>query len=280
MTRAVVVLSGGGAKTAAHAGAVRALREAGIAPVRFVATSMGAVVAAALAAGVPPEEVPRRLAAVGPTGVKAHPLASVGGLYLDGILQTAPFRAAVRQVVPAQRFAELAVPLTVTAVDLNRLELLCFGHGGLEAPLLDVLTATCALPPYFAAVPWEGRALADGGLRGPLPLAAVGDEEGLPVVAVDVGPGFDLGAAPRPARGPALVRAADSAIGILMAQTVADQLALWRATGRTLLYVRPRVERDATFRIERMQDYAEEGYRATRATLAALDSSGSRANFR
>ncbi|MCU0620439.1 MAG: patatin-like phospholipase family protein, partial [Gemmatimonadales bacterium] len=206
MTRAVVVLSGGGAKTAAHAGAMRALREAGIAPARYVATSMGAVVAAALAAGTPPDEIPARLAQVGPAGVKAHPLASVGGLYLEGILQTAPFRAAVRQVVPAARFADLAVPLTVTAVDLHRLELLQFGHGGVDAPLLDVLTATCALPPYFAPVAWEGRALADGGLRGPLPLAAVGEVDTLPVIAVDVGPGFDLGALPRPARGPALVR--------------------------------------------------------------------------
>ena len=74
MTRAVVVLSGGGAKTAAHAGAVQALREAGIEPARFVATSMGAVVAAALAAGVHPSEIPERLAQAGPAGLRAHPL--------------------------------------------------------------------------------------------------------------------------------------------------------------------------------------------------------------
>jgi NTE family protein len=275
VTRAVVVMSGGGAKTAAHAGAVQALLEAGVEPARFVATSMGAVVAAALAAGVPPSEIPDRLAQAGPAGLRPHPLTVVGGLYLEGLLQAAPFRAALRRVVGCDRFSDLRVPLTVTAVDIVRLELLRFGFGGHDAPLIDVLGATCALPPYFAPVIIGGRPLADGGLRGPLPLAAIGDTGGLPVVAIDVGPGFDLGAAPRPDRGPALVRSAETAIGILMAQTVEDQLALWRADGRPLVYVRPQVERDATFRVERVHAYAAEGYRATSAALAALDSAGS-----
>jgi hypothetical protein len=68
------------------------------------------------------------------------------------------------------------------------------------------------------------------------------------------------------------VRSADTAIGILMAQTVEDQLPLWRESGRALVYVRPQVERDATFRVERVHAYAAEGHRATAAVLAALDS--------
>jgi hypothetical protein len=75
------------------------------------------------------------------------------------------------------------------------------------------------------------------------------------------------------------VRSADAAIGILMAQTVEDQLALWRDGGRQLLYVRPRMERDATFRVERVHAYAAEGYRATAAALSALDSAGSSARL-
>src|SRR3970282_1160917 len=50
--RVVLVLSGGGAKSLAHVGAWRALEEKGLTPSHIVATSMGAVIGAALAAGL------------------------------------------------------------------------------------------------------------------------------------------------------------------------------------------------------------------------------------
>jgi hypothetical protein len=55
-----------------------------------------------------------------------------------------------------------------------------------------------------------------------------------------------------------------------MAAHTQEQLARWRAeAGRPpLMYVRPAIERYATFRVERMREYAEQGYRATREALA------------
>ena len=58
--RVVLVLSGGGAKAAAHLGAVRALRASGVVPTRYVGTSMGAVIATGLAAGLSPDDVAAR----------------------------------------------------------------------------------------------------------------------------------------------------------------------------------------------------------------------------
>ncbi|MGH7581128.1 MAG: patatin-like phospholipase family protein, partial [Gemmatimonadales bacterium] len=113
-----VVLSGGGAKTAAHIGAARALAEAGLVPVRYVATSMGAVVAAALAGGAT-EDLVDRLAEAGRTGIARDPLAVARGLYARSLLRAAPFRRAVESLVPARRFADLPVPLTVSVVDLD-----------------------------------------------------------------------------------------------------------------------------------------------------------------
>src|SRR4051812_33350134 len=55
---AAVVLSGGGAKTAAHLGACRALKEAGFEPTWYVATSMGAVIAAGVGRGGGDDEAP------------------------------------------------------------------------------------------------------------------------------------------------------------------------------------------------------------------------------
>ncbi len=272
MNGAILVLSGGGAKAAAHCGAVRALRERGIEPSRYVATSLGAVVAAALASGAEPDTVVRALMHEAPSGIRPHPLAAVAGIYLEGLVRAAPFRAAIERILTERSFAELAVPLTVTAVDIDKLELVVFGHGGIDAPLLDVLMASCALPPYFPPVSLGGRMLRDGGLMGHLPLAAVGETGGLPVIVVDVGPGFDNGREPKPPGGPPLIRAVDESIGILMAQLAVDQVARWRHERGPLLYVRPKVERNATFNAGRARVYADEGYLAMREALGALDS--------
>jgi NTE family protein len=272
------VLGGGGAKTAAHVGAARAIAEAGLIPLRYVATSMGAVVAAALAGGAEREALVWRLAEAGRAGVVRDPLAIVKGLFARSLLRAGPFRRAVEQLVPARRFAELAVPITVSVVDLDTGELLLFGEGGEDAPLVDVLCASCALPVYFPAGKLAGRRCGDGGLRGPLPLDVAARLARETVVAVDVGPGFDaVDAGPEghddtPGKtAPPVVRAHDDAVAVLMANATAAQLAFWRAdAGRPpLVYVRPRVERSATFRVDRVRRYADDGYRATRDALAA-----------
>jgi NTE family protein len=263
-----LVLSGGGAKAAAHIGVWRALTERGIAPVQVVATSMGAVVGAALCAGVGPDELLERLAAMGPKGVVRSRTAPIRGLFARGLLRAEPFRAAVAALVPARSFRDLRVPLTVTAADLDRGVTVRFGAGGEDAPLVDVLCATCALPLYYPPVVIAGRRLADGGLRGPLPLGAVSVAGVERVIAVDVGPGFDA-AAPAPGTRPlpAMLQAHDEAIGVLMANATESALALWRATPGLppLSYLRPTLERAATFRVDRVRGYAEAGYAAIMA---------------
>jgi hypothetical protein len=66
-----------------------------------------------------------------------------------------------------------------------------------------------------------------------------------------------------------LVRAHNDATGILMAANSALELELWRsdASRPRLVYVRPNVEKNATFRMDLARRYADEGYRATRAAL-------------
>ncbi|MGH7499670.1 MAG: patatin-like phospholipase family protein [Gemmatimonadales bacterium] len=270
-SRAVtVVLSGGGAKAAAHLGAVRALDESGMTPVRYVATSMGAVIAAGLASGMAEDDLLARLTEVGSRGISRDRLALFRGLFAHSLFRPEPFRRAVEALLGVRRFADLRVPLTVTVTDLDTGELLLYGAGARDAPLVDVLVASCALPLYFPPVQLDGRRCGDGGLRGVLPLDAAAHAGMEPVVAVDVGPGFELatGAVLDPV--PALVQAHDEAVGTLMAAHTLEQLARWRAeAGRPpLTYVRPAIERYATFRVERMRDYAEQGYRATREAIA------------
>ena len=264
-----MVLSGGGAKTAAHLGASRAVREAGYEPAWFVATSMGAVVAAGLASGVGNDELLERIATIGSRSIVRDPLAPVAGLFLRSLLRAGPLRRFIEELVPARRFSDLSIPLTVTAVDLDTGELALFGAGAQLAPLVDVLCASCALPMYYPPVVLGGRRYGDGGLRGVVPLEPAAELDVELVIAVDVGPGFDVPAPAELPRVPSMIRAHDEAVGILMAANSESQLALWRADlGRPpLVYVRPRVERDATFRVDRVREYANEGRRATRDAL-------------
>jgi NTE family protein len=264
-----VVLSGGGAKTAAHLGASRALKEAGFEPTWYVATSMGAVVAAGLASGIGSDELLERMAKLGPRGIVRNRWTPVAGLFLRSLLKPDPLRAAIESIVPARRFSDLTIPLTVTAVDLDTGELVLFGSGASDAPLIDALCASCALPLYYPPMILNGRRFGDGGLRAVVPLDPAAELQVELVLAVDVGPGFDQPPLSNPPPTPPMIRAHDDAIGILMAANTQSQLALWRADrGRPpLVYVRPRVERNTTFRIDRVLEYANEGRRATREAL-------------
>jgi len=267
----VAVLSGGGAKAAAHLGALRALAEAGLRLDHIIATSMGAVMGTLVAAGLTPEEALERAVQVRGEDIGSiDPIGLLKGVWSRSLLRPERLRHTLRKVVPVRRFDELKLPLTVTATDLDSGARALFGAAGRDAPLLEVLYASCALPVFFPPGIIAGRRYADGGLRGPLPLeVSLGLQPGL-VFAVDAGPGLDEAIPDTRPRYPALVESHDGAIHILMAEATAGALALWRAIAARppLVYVRPRVERGGTFHVDRLRDYAAEGHRAAARALA------------
>ena len=68
----------------------------GFEPAWFVATSMGAVVAAGLASGVGNEELLDKIAEAGRRSIVRDPLTPVAGLFLRSLLKPAPLRNADR----------------------------------------------------------------------------------------------------------------------------------------------------------------------------------------
>lgn len=271
--RVVAVLSGGGAKAAAHLGVVRVLQAAGIVPTHYVGTSMGAVIASGLAAGLTPDEGAKRLLALRPRDIFAlDRSALIRGLWARSLLRAEPFRTTLEGLLPVTRFGELAVPLSVTATDLDSGEELVFGAGGADVPLLDALCASCALPPFFPPFLLDGRRCADGGLRAVVPLAVAARIPADLVVAVDVGSGFDM--LPAEATGPEpppLIGLAGDAQRVLMASNTALARELWERTpGRApLLWIRPRVRLAETFALDQLTWYLAEGERAATSALAA-----------
>ncbi len=270
--RVTAVLSGGGVKAAAHLGAVRAMGEAAVAPTRYIGTSMGAVMAAGLAAGLTPAELLERARGIRRRDVaRLSPAALVQGFFATALLHPEPLQRTLARLVPATRFDQLPIPLTVTAADLDTGALVVFGAGGEDAPLLDALYASCALPLWYPPHEMAGRRLADGGLRGPLPLSTAARFAADLVVAVDAGPGFDAVPATGRLAPPPLIRMHTQATGVLMANNSELELSLWKKSPERppLVYVRPVAERGATFALRNLARYEQEGYEAARKALAA-----------
>jgi NTE family protein len=272
----VVVLSGGGVKAAAHIGAWRAITEAGMVPSRVVGTSMGAIIGAALASGCSPDDLSEKVSSIKRGDVAAlNPLALFAGIRARSVLRASPLRRTIEHIVPARRFADLEIPLTVTTTDLDSGEQVLFGSGGEDAPLVDVLYASAALPVYYPSTVINGRRLGDGGIRSVLPLEVAATAPCDFVIAIDTGPGFEErgGAAPRI---PPLMRAHGDAVGILMAGTTQSTLEWWRRTDGLprLLYLRPKVESGVTFEVEKIRDYESRGYLAAIEMLQNEDGAG------
>ena len=171
---------------------------------------MGAVIAAALAAGSRPGGAagaarPRSAGA----GIVRDPLAPVPGSSPGRCSGRRRSAAPSKQLVPARRFADLPVPLTVTVVDLDTGELLLFGAGGAGRAAggraLRHLRAAGVFPAGHA---WRAAAAATAGSGARCRSRRPRGWRVETVVAVDVGPGFDLrsaGASPAvasPADGP------------------------------------------------------------------------------
>ena len=268
MSRVVAVFGGGGAKSLAHAGAWKALLEAGLRPSHIVGTSMGGVIGAAFAAGSSYDrlvEIALSLQRKDFAALDAWSLAK--GVFAGNILKPGPLKRTIARLVPATRFAELQIPLTITATDLDSGELVLFGALGQDAPLVDALYASCALPLYLPPEAIDGRRLGDGGLRAVVPIDVARRIAADLVVAVDVGPGFDEPPAAKKAAIPPLVRAHGEAIRVMMAAQTERAIAMWPKDAPRLVVVRAVAEREATFAVDAAERFLKAGYDATKRAL-------------
>lgn len=172
-----LALGGGGARGLAHIAVIEALDEMGVKPLAVAGTSIGALIGAAYAAGMPGKdirryviglahdrsEIIRRLGAAR-AGTLADLFAGAFGLatQIDAEKFCAQF---LPEAIPDD-FAALHIPLTVMTTDL---------HGRRETPLTSgplraALAASIAIPGLLRPVVIGGRVFIDGGTTNPLPF--------------------------------------------------------------------------------------------------------------
>ncbi|MEW6337480.1 MAG: patatin-like phospholipase family protein [Acidobacteriota bacterium] len=205
-----LVLSGGGARGAAHIGALRVLEELHVVPDLVVGTSMGSIVGGLYASGWSPDEIEQLLLSVdwaemfSDRVVRAErsfrrkqddvTLLIQGRLRFDGWRTYAPPGAVVGQRLEslldtiemrsttAEDFDDLPIPYRAVAVDLATARPVVIGRGRLSV----AMRASMSIPGLFAPVELDGKRLADGGAVANLPVSVARDLGATSIIAVDI----------------------------------------------------------------------------------------------
>jgi len=189
-----LVLSGGGARGAAHIGVLKMLDRLHI-PVDVIAgTSMGAVVGGLYASGMSGEEIEKAMALINwqaafrdrpprteldyrrkeedreflvnlPLGLQGKRLVIPKGL-VQGQLLTKTLRKLTLPVAKITDFDQLPTPFRAVATNLETGEPKILANGDLTT----AMRASMSVPGVFAPVEFENEVLVDGGLADNLPI--------------------------------------------------------------------------------------------------------------
>lgn len=233
-----LALGGGGARGLAHIHIIETLDELGIRPVAISGSSIGAILGAAMASGMSgreihdyasgvvakPREVAARLWQARPSTFRQVVKHGFTQLDVERVLQ-----AFLPPNLP-KTFAELKIPLTVTATDFFGHQL----HVMNEGDIISAVGASAALPAVFEPVQRDGKLLVDGGLYNPVPFDLV---QGLAdiTIAVDV-----VGAPEQGTRSkPSSIELMFGASQLMMQSIIAHKL----EQGQPDIFLRPPVSR-------------------------------------
>ena len=262
-----VIMGGGAAKGFAHVGAWRAIQETEIPVAGIIGTSTGAMMGAALSGGRTVEEMEERSRRFRRRDVMR---VSRRAVWVNGIRSPSMFRGDtlrqfIRDSLPTENWLELNIPLMVNAVDLASGEMVWFGHGGdTDAPLIEAIYASAALPVLFPPGEVGGRMLVDGGALDMLPLGKAAEMGATRIIAIDVGAGPQADA--RAIVDGGLVAIHQRVFSIMAGRMRRESVRNW--TGVPLTYVQPAFGDTDGFDFGQRQFFIEEGYRATREALA------------
>jgi NTE family protein len=209
-----LVLGGGGARGAAHAGVLKVLEELHVPVDYVVGTSMGSIVGGLYASGMSPEQIEREIRAMdwddlfkdeparadrsfrrksddytyaakakaGFNGGKLQvPLAYIRGQKFDLAINRL-----ILNVIDVKDFDRLPIPYRAVAADLGTGKEVVLAKGSLPLSI----RASMAVPAVFDPVEIDGKLLVDGGIADNVPVSVARAMGADVVIVVDVGEGL------------------------------------------------------------------------------------------
>ena len=159
-----IAFSGGGAKAAAHCGALQALKEYGIQPDVVSGTSAGALVATLYAAGLTPKEMIETFRGLNFFKDIVTPKVPKGGLF-----DSRPLSELLQNKLPYSRLEELPIPTFIVASDIEHGVPKVFTKGEIAPRVV----ASCSIPVIFQPKNINGIHYVDGGAFQNLPVSAI-----------------------------------------------------------------------------------------------------------
>jgi NTE family protein len=161
-----LALGSGAARGFAHIGVLDALEECNIRIDLLAGTSIGALIGALYASGLPVS----RLQEVA-SDLNWRKLAGMLGpsIPTSGLLDSRKVSRFIKELLPVKTFEELSIPLAVTTTDIESGELIVIRQG----LLLPAILAAISFPGLFSPVRVGDRFLVDGGLCSPVPTDVV-----------------------------------------------------------------------------------------------------------
>lgn len=188
-----LALGGGGARGIAHIHALAAFDELGIRPRMIAGTSIGAIMAAAYAAGMTARDIRdhahqrllARWALAGELFKATRIDRKSGSAMQEGrIRRRFNLLRLLDSLLPGDfpaRFEELDIPVKVVATDFFAKAEKIFDTG----PILPALAASAAAPLIFRPVTLDGTVYIDGGATNPVPFDLLNGQVDV-IVAIDV----------------------------------------------------------------------------------------------
>src|SRR3954463_15566701 len=263
-----LVLSGGGLKGLAHIGVLKALDERGLVPSLVVGSSIGSLIGAAWAAGVPIRHMEARARLVRRRDVFQVARADVAfrRLLAPALYRREPLQALIDYLVGDVTFNDLPRRLLINTVDLNSGMQVMWGLPGLRnTRVADAVAASCALPGIFPPREINGRAYVDGAVVENLPVRMASSLGQGPILAINVAATSVLRSETE-TRGFAATYI--RGLEIVMQTQIEAQLRDWK--GPPLVLVQPRVEHISMFAFDKTEELIDAGYQNTANTLDQL----------